>query len=376
VAVTANPWTPEKVKPGIYEGVLEIRGTGVSSQNIPLFVSLQGREYKWAGIAFGLLTSGALLGLLLKWITERLTPQAALIRRLNALKRAINYRDDGSTLPVEEQMRLDNLEDQIAREDYAGAENSFKEIEERKFELATVSSQFDLLMDYLATQSELIRSSGNLSPRDRIRLNGILDEEYRHLRQLQTEERSELKEHFKSCKDDFATISSAMFHYVKRPNDNQLREVMDRYQLGDFSEGTAAFKEWSRVTPDGQDVAGVVTGESQSSESRQGLRRNRDVSSTSSRPSRNALRGYRQDDHPVAFIFRHARAIAGVTSILVVALVGLKLEYLDNQVFNGDLADWLALGLWGTAIELSGVSVLEVIGRLGASSTPGPASRA
>ena len=65
------------------------------------------------------------------------------------------------------------------------------------------------------------------------------------------------------------------------------------------------------------------------------------------KPSRGARAKARQDDHPVGFVFRQARAIAGVTSVLVVALVGLKIEYLDNQGFKGDLADWLGLGIMG-----------------------------
>jgi hypothetical protein len=375
VAVTANPWTPEKVKPGVYEGILEVRGTGIS-KDIPLFISLRGREYKWAAIAFGLLLFGALLGLMLKWITERLTPQAGLIRRLNTLKRAINYKADGTTLPVSEQIRLNNLEDEIAREEYASVEKLFDEFDEKKFRLATVSSQFEILMDYLATQSELIRSSKDLNDRDHNRLNGILDEEYRYLRQLQTipwpEQKKALERHFQVCKDTFATISTVMFQYCRYSDDPELREVLDKYQLGKFPEGNAAFLEWSRKEPERQkEIIPPPPGH---------LRRllhlpGSNTSNALPKPNRRARAKAREDDHPVAFIFRHARAIAGVTSVLVVALVGLKVEYLDNQGFKGDLADWLALGLWATVVELSGVSILDVLGRLGGSSSPAPSGR-
>jgi hypothetical protein len=80
----------------------------------------------------------------------------------------------------------------------------------------------------------------------------------------------------------------------------------------------------------------------------------------------------RPDGQRLKFLFRRARVLAGLASVVVVSLIGLKLEYLDNQQFDGALSAWLALALWGAVIELSGVSVLDVVGRLGSSGAAPP----
>lgn len=63
---------------------------------------------------------------------------------------------------------------------------------------------------------------------------------------------------------------------------------------------------------------------------------------------------------------------AALASVLVVGLVGLKLEYLEEPSFHSHMGDWLTLFLWAAVVELSGVSVLDVVGRLGASGAPTP----
>lgn len=56
--------------------------------------------------------------------------------------------------------------------------------------------------------------------------------------------------------------------------------------------------------------------------------------------------------------------------MLVVSVVGLQLQYLDSSGFSGSLGDWLGLVPWSAAVELSGVSVLDVLGRLGGGARP------
>lgn len=67
----------------------------------------------------------------------------------------------------------------------------------------------------------------------------------------------------------------------------------------------------------------------------------------------------------VPWMTRRPRTFAGAASVVVVAIVGLQLRYLGSETFSGDLGDWLALVLWAIVVELSGVSVLDVLGRLG-----------
>jgi hypothetical protein len=56
--------------------------------------------------------------------------------------------------------------------------------------------------------------------------------------------------------------------------------------------------------------------------------------------------------------------MAGAASVLVVATVGLQIQYMNSTSFTGSLSDWLTLLLWAAIVELSGVSLLDVVGRL------------
>jgi hypothetical protein len=63
LSVTANPWTPERVSPGVYNGRIQIRGPGIN-RDFLLTAWLQSREKRWAVIAFSLLFSGELFWVL------------------------------------------------------------------------------------------------------------------------------------------------------------------------------------------------------------------------------------------------------------------------------------------------------------------------
>jgi hypothetical protein len=67
----------------------------------------------------------------------------------------------------------------------------------------------------------------------------------------------------------------------------------------------------------------------------------------------------------VSWMAERPRWFAGMASVFVVSLVGLQLQYLDVDDFGGGLGHWLELLLWAAVVELSGVSVLDVLSRLG-----------
>jgi hypothetical protein len=94
--------------------------------------------------------------------------------------------------------------------------------------------------------------------------------------------------------------------------------------------------------------------------------------SASSRPVYSRWRSGLHSRSTIQWMTERPRALAAAASILVVSIVGLQLEYLDSTSFGGSLSDWLSLLLWSAVVELSGVSVLDVVGRL---SGGGPAPR-
>ncbi len=77
---------------------------------------------------------------------------------------------------------------------------------------------------------------------------------------------------------------------------------------------------------------------------------------------RGLLRG---DKTLTEWMTERPRAMVGAASVIVVSIVGLQVQYMDSTTFTGSLSDWLTLLLWAAVIELSGVSLLDVVGRLG-----------
>jgi hypothetical protein len=352
LTVNANPWTPEKVPAGLYIGTLELRGTGVSD-NIPLSIWLRSREDKWAALAFTLLFLGALIGLLVKWITERLTTQATFFRHLSSLKETIGYSEESSTLPISVRLRLQNLEDQIGREDYAAAQTLFENLEQHAERLALLASQCQILLDQLAGQTRLV-DSATLLDRDQLLLEGVIDSEYRAVQDLLTlpwEEDGDykaLRGRAGNYRITFGLVSNVISEFTADQRDPDLRTALNAFQAGEFDRGVDAYDEWQRKPKAAQTEA--------ASDERQ-------LSLSLARPTsdRPPPQGHQRE----RFLFRQARVLAAGASVIVVSLVGLKLQYLDDQQFDGALAAWLGLVLWGAIIELSGVSVLDVVGRLG-----------
>lgn len=355
LTITANPWTPERVRSGIYSGTIQVRGPGIA-QDIQVIAWLRSRDYRWAWIAFGLLYCGAMLGLLVKYITERLTPQAALIRQLSILKRAIGYRDDGATLPVSARIRIDDLEEQIVRGDYSQVEGSFKSFEEQKVKLASISWQFGALLDQLDQQDRLF-SSRNVPELDRQLLEGVLEVEFRRIQEIQAmdwpKNESEIVGELRGAMSAFASVTALISAFIRNPHSAL------RHHLLDVQQGylpTTSFDIPSVPDDAKEEISESIPRAPDNWTGRSGL-----------------FGTLARDPGRVSLLFRHARTIAAIVSVIVVSLVGLKTQYLDNQNFDGSLTDWLGLGLWGTVVELSGVAVLDVLGRLGSNAASGPA---
>ena len=355
LTVGVNPWAPERVQAGLYEGVLELRGPGIS-QDVPMSVWLRSRDNWRAAMALGLLLAGTLMGLLVKWITERLTPQAHQMRRLSALKDAIGYESDRETIPVRFRLRIRDLEGQIARQDYAGVEESFKELEKDKALLALLSAQMRILFGQLDQQVSFI-DRAKPAEEHRLLLEGAVDGQYRAIQQLlitsqdaETEAEAALPGEAQQLTARFAAVLNLMSDFLTHSGDPLLAEALSEVRAGSLEPAIQKHRTWRQSPP----AAEPPTAGSRPSSAT-------DAVELRLRPRR--PRKARQ----VAFMFQYSRAMAGLSSAVVVALVGLKLQYLDNQGFGGRMTDWLGLALWGVVVELSGVSVLEVVGRLGTS---------
>ncbi|GIJ48051.1 hypothetical protein Val02_49370 [Virgisporangium aliadipatigenens] len=324
---------------------------------------LKDRDGRGAALALTLLLLGAMLGLLVKYITERLTPQAVLVRRLGTLKRALSYRDDGATLPVRARMRIDDLEDQISRSDYAQVEKSFEEFDKDKVALATMSWHFRILLDQLDQQAGILRGARKLSSTDARLIEGVLEAEFRAVQKSQVLDWPEQEEDMVAqCRENansFGVVTGIISRFLRSPGDRRLRAQLFDIQQGDL--------------PPAGSLLDVPETDTEADESPSPLADSPEARDFGPRAGIVGIvtPGLRQDPGRVSLLFRQARTIAALASVLVVSLVGLKTQYLDQRPFAGNLSDWLGIGLWGLVVELSGVAVLDVLGRLGSGGTAG-----
>ncbi|HEX6683908.1 MAG TPA: hypothetical protein VF062_13985 [Candidatus Limnocylindrales bacterium] len=352
LSIAVDPWSPEPVPAGRYEGQLVLSGPG-NNPPVPLLIILQNRDGWLAWLAASLLMGGALLGLAVKWVTERLTPLAPFSRRLTQLRRAIGWRLEGRNVPLSLRLQIEDLADRIARGDSKGADDLFQQLEPLRERAATVSSQLNAIFDQLDEQLIALKAAG-LDVTDFARVDAVLNEEYRKLLDVQAmkwqADNAPIFPAIQNLRGEVVVASQVVAAFLRNPRETKMSQALDALQRGQYSEADRLYTE-SR---------GVADREPQSPDNKR-RKANRHV------PDAFRLNRYAQPS--TQWWFKHARVIAAIASAIVVTLVGLKSQYLDDQAFSGALTSWMTLGLWGLAVELSGVSILDVLSRLSPTST-------
>ncbi|WFE58614.1 hypothetical protein [Micromonospora sp. WMMD712] len=348
LAVSADPWSPEQVPSGDYRGLIRVSKDDVQ-MDVPIVLRVDERGGWSALYAVLILVAGAAAGLLIKWITERLTPQAMIYRRLALLRRAVGWGSDGRNLPVVARLQMEELQDVIARHDYGRAEQLFTDLEKEREQLASMANRFIVLDNMLFAQSEAVSAHPKPISRNVLaRVDAVVDECHRRLQLAKDapwpDRADEIARNLDVLQLNFITASQVITSYIELPNEATLRSAVDMLQRGAYD---SAAQEYDRFLQSGTVETSTTAEPGKSRRSRR-------------------IRAPRAEEPGLAPWFRAARPIAGMASVLVVALVGLKLQYLGNQSFQGDLTAWLTLGLWGFVVELSGTSVMEVVARLSA----------
>ncbi|MEU4692427.1 hypothetical protein [Actinoplanes sp. NPDC023714] len=360
VTATVDPWVPERVDSGLYEETL-VLSAGGNWTEIPLIIGLGKRSGWWAVTAFFIIATGAALGLTVKWITERLTPQAALMRRFDALRRTMGWGADGRDLPLSARLRLNELEDYILRQDLSRAERAFSQLDPLRNDAAVLASQTAVLYDQLDSLSDAIeRCRGTLSHDDRALADAAVDEAHRTLVEAQSlpwpKQTAEIRTALGTIRDDLVLAGHVIGSFLRSPANKKLREAIRYLQRGRSAAARRAYA--LRDTAETEVPLPGASGKE------------------ASPPPREAEPAWLDDLAPVPVFFRYARTFAGAASVAVVSLVGLKTQYLDNPGFDSNLSSWVMLGLWGLVVELSGVAVVDVLARLGSSAAAATARQA
>jgi hypothetical protein len=368
ISATGNPSAPETVESGFYQSNVIIY-SGSESFTVPLFAYLAPRSGCRALFAFLLLLAGAIFGLSVKWITEALSSLAAARWRYEALRRSLG--GGLNTLPAPVAAQLDELGNRITRQDTNDLDKDFGAFEGSLGQLRVFSTTVESIMTEIQLHERL---------RDELRYEdeatGDLDPDF--IDTVARAERDQI-ERIRSIewpwKDPDSVLREAQdlaryCHIITlalddiRRNDSPeiAMQALGLFRRGQFKDGDDLYRNPTKALPTPQEPK--VASKAQATRRRRGPRPylgDAEIRYISPLASLFSGGGFLQ------WIVGKPRAMAAAASVLVVALVGLELQYLNDNAFAGSLGNWLKLFLWAAIIELSGVSVLDVVGRLGES---------
>ena len=311
-------------------------------------------------LAFLLLLLGAIFGLSVKWVTEALSSLAAARWRYDSIMQRLGRSLD--ELPTSAVDRLNDIRSSIGRQDVSNLDGSFASLESALGPLRKFSGDIKDINFYIARQEDY-RGRRNLP------VEAVVGEERRHVKDLLGQEWP--------WPDPDATeksvkLLSDQVRIATRAIEAGQADVVRLFAEGDFVRAVELFGKPSALGADhpvadnnppdaaAQTSAGDSYGEPW----------------IPGPGPRHILPNGRWLAFFIQWMTERPRTLAAAASILVVSIVGLQLQYLNSTSFDGSLADWLSLLLWAAVIELSGVSVLDVVGRLsGGAPAPRPSPR-
>ena len=358
IVAILNPVNPYRVGDGLFKGTISVY-TGSKILHVPIAAYLEPKSGFRALLAFLLLLLGAIFGLSVKWVTEALSSLAAARWRFNAIFQVLAGHRGGLPTSVEDQ--LTEIGNRIKRQDLSDLDELFKPLESARGPLREFSDNIGNIND------DISRQEGLAFRRDfrRLPIDDVVLEERRHVRVLRGREWP--WKNVQDVLDEAKQLGEYVKDATKAMNQGRL-DVLRLYQDGNFVE---AYKLSS--TPPLKPQDSRKDGERLDAEQSQPSADWIDYSIVAGEPSYISRWLMRRDSRGIIqWMTERPRTLAAIASILVVAIVGLQLQYLNSTSFDGSLAQWLSLLLWAAIIELSGVSVLDVVGRLSGS---GPALR-
>jgi len=344
ITLTGDPSEPETVDPGTYCGavVVQLETGEYARVGLAATVSDRGQGGLRFRVALALLL-GALAGGLVKWLGDRYSPVAGLRRRQRRLLRRLG----GVLAHLPERVRDDfeTIRDGIAHFDPDGLDPLLTAIETDGTNLARFGSAMLDVDEWLAHLSPLAGSP--LSP------------DLGVLLQLAIERQTALAGAAYPWSDPDAQCAAAERLRAS------LRALARAIEAADDRAYTHAARS---LFPDDAAFAAVV--EQQRSTGRQAVRYTRmaDVVRAQPAPPRRS---------PQQVILDNVLPITMVATAVVVMIIGYKTQFLDDKAFDGGNGDYLALFLWAFALQVAGVTVGEVVGKLtrGASAgAPAPSS--
>jgi hypothetical protein len=363
LSTVINPTQLPSPSGGTYHGTVDVFA-GTQVLHVPLVLYLAPRDGALASIAILLLVIGATIGLAVKWITESLTRLAAARWRVEDLNRSIG--GDRNSLPLMAAAQLEEIEDQIRRQDtddhldktFAPLLSNVHNL--RSFAIAVRTAEDEIERQRHALGYGFDGDDNSIVDQDFVesiaRAESTRIERLRALEWPWNDPVAAINDAQKLA-DQCSTATLALSDATASRISTTTFQVLDLFRKGNFDEAVDLYRK-------PQEAAGEVQAPKPKKP-----RIGRFDRISYYQPILSQLLGG-SEGGLVAWMARRPRWFAGAASVLVVSLVGLQLQYLNADNFGGELGDWLGLLLWATVVELSGVSVLDVLSRLGAPAAP------
>ena len=360
ISTIVSPSQQPKPPGGTYRGTIDIFAGQIL--RVPIVLYLAPREGPLAVIAFLLLVTGATIGLAVKWITESLTRLAAASWRMEDLRRSLGVSPD--TLPLMAAARIQEIEEAIRRQDTDdNLDKAFAPLVSNISNLRSFATAIQNAEDEIRNQREMGYSLAWDEEESTVEqgfVETIARAESTRVERLRAvdwpwKNPSETVKQAQTLADQCSTATLVLGEATSGRVNAITSKVADLFRKGSFEDAVTLYRQPlpSDVTPPSE-VA--TTPKKDRPRKFRPFGESRIIRFEELKAGPRGL---------VPWMARRPRAFAAAASVFVVSLVGLQLQYLDAAEFAGKLGDWLGLLLWAAVVELSGVSVLDVLGRLG-----------
>ena len=336
LALVADANEPEEVEPGTYCGVVTVaRATGA---DIPVYVLASVGDRGQGPLrlrVFGALLLGALMGATVKWLGERYAPVAGLRRRQRRLVRRFGaWRRQ---LPERAQYDLAVIDDGVGSFDPDGLDAALTELEQQGDALTRFSSALDELERLVEEQ------------------NQFADEDYdppvRHV-----------------LAAEYARIAGLRGEKFPWQDPDAIAEDADDLRVTAKTIVTALeARDEAAYIVAAQPLVGAVA---DTQVARIAAAHHDQPTATLAPPPPQPVVVAPAERRSVAQVLLDSSLlITMVVGAIVVAIVGYQTQFTADKTFDAGNGDYLKLFAWAFALQVAGVTILEVAGKLVTSTT-------
>lgn len=388
ITVRADPTNPDRVPDGRYTGTISIQRRTGGEISYYLRANLSPRGGSASMVALGWLTVGAAAGGLAKWTNETFAPLASLRRRYRRLQL------DPQDLPVGAAERIRRVQDAIRSGVTDGVAAELDLLEKNRDALSAFAHAVSDLRSNLMDQRRRLEST---KPAVR-HANAAIYVGFEFLHDLLARPWPWPPED--TIADEYgaaqrrARIISSLLREIDSSDSSAARQELENQMQEIIGVGTDWFKTRAPEAS-GSAKSGTLSGESPqpvvdpTSASVAPASRPQQSLGSAGPDSVDLLRDDAASDRALStvgsslnvsartileWLLDHATWITAILAGAVVVFVGYQTQFLNDVGFSGELSEYVQLAAWAFALQVTGVTMVELAGRLASTHLAVPAT--